>query len=110
MNKESHSTTSQSPHKETFFVYVLRCSDDSYYVGVTKNLRQRLREHNTGKACEYTKKRKPVSLEYYEPRESLEAAMHRERQIKGWSRAKKESLIAGDLDRLKKVSKHRHKN
>lgn len=85
-------------------VYILRCADDSYYVGHTHNISGRLSAHQEGTACNYTRVRRPVTLIYQENCATLGEAILRERQIKGWSRSKKESLIAGDLQRLRHLS------
>jgi len=87
----------------TYFVYILRCSDKSLYCGVTNNLKRREKEHNTSKskASRYTRLRRPVKLVYTEKFQTLQQAMRKERQIKKWSRAKKEALIKKDLKFLK---------
>ncbi len=81
--------------KETFwFVYVLRCSDGSLYTGITKNIPQRLHEHNhTDKGAKYTRGRRPVNLVYSEEQTSRATAASREYQIKHFSRQQKEQLI-----------------
>ena len=78
-----------------FFVYILECSDGSYYVGSTNDLEERLRRHNAGEAAEWTSKRRPIKIVYQERYGSLLFARQREEQIKGWSRKKKENLING---------------
>jgi putative endonuclease len=90
-----------------FFVYILRCADDSYYVGSTQNVTERLRIHNSGKGPIFTANRLPVVLVHQESFATLDEAVRRERQLKGWSRAKKEALISGDCTRLKKLAKSR---
>lgn len=75
--------------------YILQCSDDSYYVGSTTNMTLRAKEHSEG-SCPYTSSRLPVKLVYTEEYETLNEARHREMQIKGWSRLKKEKLINGE--------------
>ena len=87
------------------FVYILKCSDNSYYVGSTINLTQRIEEHNNGIGANYTKKRLPVELVYFEECQSIETAFERERQIHGWSRKKKEALINNLHDKLPSLSK-----
>jgi len=84
-------------------VYILRCADGSYYVGTCTNLRERIEKHQDGSASSHTRSRRPVSLAYSEAFTSAEAARARERQIKRWSRAKKEALIAGNLALLKQL-------
>ena len=85
------------------FVYILRCSDDSYYVGKTTALRARLDEHQAGVAANFTAARRPVEMIYAEEYETLGQAEDRERQLKRWSRSKKEALIAQDRRRLKSL-------
>ena len=84
-------------------VYILRCADGSLYVGVTDNLDARLLKHNDGTASVFTAQRRPVVLVYSEMYEALAVAQGRERQLKRWTRAKKEALIAGDLVLLKRL-------
>jgi len=89
----------------TWFVYILKCSDDSYYTGYTEYLEVRIQDHNSGRACKYTFSRRPVSLVYYENYDTKEEAKKRECQIKKWSRSKKEALISENTDKLKILSK-----
>jgi len=77
------------------FVYLLLCCDSSIYCGSTKNLKNRLKEHDSGEAAVWTKKRRPVKLVYYEIHDSLLLARRREKQIKGWTVKKKWNLISG---------------
>jgi putative endonuclease len=86
-------------------VYILHCSDDSLYVGLTHDLEGRERSHNEGHGARHTLSRRPVRVVYSEPFDTLEAAARRERQIKGWSRVKKDALISGNTDRLKMLSR-----
>ena len=88
-----------------FYVYILRCSDGSYYTGHTDNLEARLAAHQRGEIPGYTFARRPVELVFSEDLPSRQDAFERERQIKGWSRAKKEALIAKDWDRLVNLSR-----
>ena len=90
-----------------FHLYILLCSDDSYYVGSTQDLNERVDRHNQGRGCRYTSRRLPVRLVYSEPHESEASAVRRERQIKRWSRAKKEALSRGDTKRLRHLSASR---
>ena len=83
------------------YVYILRCADNTLYVGETANLEQRLGRHMDGSACAFTAKRRPITAVYAEEHSTREAAIKRERQLKGWTRAKKEALIEGDLVLLK---------
>ena len=87
-----------------FYVYMLRCGDGSYYVGQTDALEVRLQQHAHGEIG-YTSTRKPVELVWQGAFETREGAIAFEQQIKGWSRAKKEALIAGDWARVKKLAK-----
>ena len=86
-----------------WFVYILRCADDSYYVGETHDVGQRLAQHNKGCACAHTATRRPVRIAYAEKFADRDAAVARERQLNRWSRAKKEALIVGDLVALKRL-------
>jgi putative endonuclease len=90
------------------WLYILRCGDDSYYVGTTRtDLEIRLAQHQSGHFGGYTSTRLPVQLVYSEYFESAVDAIAAERQVKGWSRAKKEALIAGNFDRLRALSRRR---
>ena len=91
-----------------WFVYILRCSDLSYYVGHTENPQQRVITHNAGRGPVYTSRRRPVELAY-EEMPSKAAAVKRERQMKKWSRSKKQALIAGNSATLKGLSRRRKK-
>lgn len=85
------------------FVYILRCADGSFYVGETHDVAQRVAEHNKGCASAHTAIRRPVQLVYVEQHVNRAAALTRERQLKRWSRAKKEALIVGDKAALKRL-------
>lgn len=74
------------------WVYILLCSDGSYYTGSTNNLEQRIMQHQIGKGANHTKKRIPVELIYVEEYLRIDDAFHREKQIQGWSRRKKRSF------------------
>jgi len=89
------------------FTYILRCADDSYYVGHTTDLAERLLRHNDGRGPAYTAARRPIEMVYAEELPSLEAALRRERQVKRWTREKKGSLIAGNVARLHRLAKRR---
>ncbi|HYX00784.1 MAG TPA: GIY-YIG nuclease family protein [Reyranella sp.] len=85
---------------------MLRCSDGSYYVGSARlGLERRLWEHNNGTYGGYTSKRLPVELVWSQHFLDLTDAMAVERQIKGWSRAKKEALIRGDYGDIQKLAR-----
>ena len=83
-------------------IYMLRCADGSYYVGSTRRvLETRLSEHEQGASdTGYTRCRRPVTLVFSEVYDRIDDAIRRERQIKGWSRRKKEALIRGDYEAL----------
>ena len=85
------------------FVYILRCADESLYIGETNDVERRLTRHNQGFAASHTAKRRPVRLVYTEQLPTREDCLKRERQLKGWARAKKEALIAGDKAALNKL-------
>ncbi|MCO6494375.1 MAG: GIY-YIG nuclease family protein [Bacteroidetes bacterium] len=89
-----------------YYTYILKCSDGSYYVGVTNNIEKRYNEHQEGldTSC-YTYKRRPVELVCYEMFIDINQAITREKQLKGWSRSKKEALINSDFNELIKLSK-----
>ena len=87
------------------YMYILRCSDNNLYVGSTRNLEARIKKHNKGKGANYTRKRLPVKLIYYETFHRIDFAFNREKQIQRWSRAKKEALVKGDIEKLVSLSK-----
>ena len=82
----------------SFYAYLLRCSDGSYYAGHSDDLDARLVAHQTGILRGYTYSRRPVELVWQQEFPSRDEAFRSERQIKGWSRAKKEALIRGDWE------------
>lgn len=82
------------------WVYILKCSDGSYYTGCTTNLEKRIQEHNFNKYDNYTSARLPVELVYSQQFANINDAIAAERQIKGWSKSKKVALIKGDFDLL----------
>ncbi len=87
------------------FVYMLRCSDGSYYVGSTRaTLEQRIGQHDAGFFGGYTAKRRPVTLVFAQEFQWITDAIAAERQLKGWSRAKKEALSRGDYDTIKALA------
>jgi predicted GIY-YIG superfamily endonuclease len=90
-----------------FYVYILKCADGSYYTGHTDNLESRFAAHQQGEIPGYTQERRPVELVFSEEVPSREYALARERQIKGWSRVKKEALINHDWSRLVQLAKAR---
>lgn len=90
-----------------FHTYLLRCADGSYYAGHTDNLEQRIGQHQTGMIGGYTARRRPVALVWCERFDSRDDAFAAERKIKGWSRAKKEALIAGDWALVSELARNR---
>lgn len=88
-----------------YSVYILRFSNNSLYIGQTNNLDQRLRDHHskTSRAAKFSKENGEFKLVYSENYPTLFEAMRREKQLKGWTRAKKEALIRKDLEKLKKL-------
>ena len=90
------------------FVYMLRCRNGDYYTGSARtSLEQRVAEHNAGRYDGFTKRRRPVELVFAQEFDRIEDAIAAERRIKGWSRAKKEALIAGDMERLRELARNR---
>lgn len=77
------------------YMYILECSDKSYYTGSTWHLEQRINEHNNGLGARYTVKRLPVVLVYYEVYGRIKDAFNREKQVQGWVKKKKLALIEG---------------
>ena len=90
-----------------FYVYILKCADGSYYTGHSDNLEKRLQDHDSGEIQGYTFTRRPVELVFAHPFSSRRDALERERQIKGWSRAKKKALISDDWEQLQALSRSR---
>jgi putative endonuclease len=87
------------------WMYILECCDESYYVGSTKDLEQRLFHHQLGAGGLYTSRRLPVKLVYCEEYERISDAYGREKQVQGWNRAKREALIHGNPDQLPRLAK-----
>ena len=85
-----------------FFVYLLRCADGTYYAGHTDELERRVAQHQAGEVEGYTHERRPVELVWSQETGSRDEALSAERRIKGWGRAKKEALIAGDWGAIKR--------
>ena len=92
------------------YVYILRCADDTFYTGVTSTLEKRLEEHQSKKYPDsYTAQRLPVELVFYAEFTDINYAILKEKQIKNWSRAKKEALIAGNYHELPNLAKKKFK-
>jgi len=83
-----------------FYVYILKCSDDSYYIGHTDNIEKRISDHSLGKGCAYTSVRLPVQLVFMQEFCSRYEALCAERKMKKWTRIKKELLISGGWEAL----------
>lgn len=76
-----------------WYVYFLRCSDNSIYTGITTDLKQRVKRHNEGKGCKYTCYRRPVKLIYFEACIDRSSATKRESYLKGLNKAKKKAIV-----------------
>jgi UV DNA damage endonuclease len=81
------------PTGHLWFVYILRCADGSLYTGITKDVKRRCRQHNTGTASRYTRSRRPCKLVWQEAHRSRSSALKREAAIKTWTRRDKLALI-----------------
>jgi predicted GIY-YIG superfamily endonuclease len=90
-----------------FFVYILRCADGSLYTGHTDDLDRRMAEHGDGVASAYTSKRRPLEFLWATDCQTREQAFELEKQIQGWSRAKKKALMRGDFAALPGLSLNR---
>ena len=90
---------------QSYFVYILLCADNSYYTGITNNVDRRFEEHSLGidNKC-YTFNRRPIKLVYHTEFPDTKQAIEFEKQIKDWSRKKKEALIRGDWEDLHNFS------
>ncbi|WP_036300801.1 GIY-YIG nuclease family protein [Methylotenera sp. L2L1] len=88
-----------------FWIYILRCSDGSYYTGHTDNLGKRLASHQFGELLGYTSTRLPVKLVFSQSKPTREEALNAEQKIKGWSRAKKEAMMQGDWKKVSDLAK-----
>lgn len=88
-----------------YHFYILRCADNSLYCGMTTNLEKRIKEHNSSssRGAKYLRGKTPATIVYTEDYKNIKSAMNRELQIKKWTRAKKEALIKGDAELLKKL-------
>ena len=86
-------------------MYILRCSNNTYYTGSTKDLERRIEEHQLGLGANYTRKHLPVKLVYFEEFERIDDAFYREKQVHNWSQKKKEALINNNIEKLIEYSK-----
>ena len=87
------------------YTYILLCSNGSYYTGSTKNLELRFQQHKNGEGAKHTKKFPPTEILYYEQYDRIDTAFYREKQIQGWSKAKKKALIDGAESLLPELAK-----
>ncbi|MCB2068094.1 MAG: GIY-YIG nuclease family protein [Erythrobacter sp.] len=92
---------------QDYYAYLLRCADGSYYAGHTDDIDLRIGQHNQGLLGDYTRRRRPVVLVWSARFATRDEAFATERKIKGWSRAKKEALIAGDWKKINLLSRNR---
>ena len=91
----------------TYFVYILKCNDNSYYTGFTNNVERRFEEHIVGKNKDcYTFDKRLLELVWFETFNDVLDAISMEKRIKGWTRRKKEALITEDWDKLVLYSKN----
>ena len=91
-----------------YYVYIVECTDKSYYTGVTNDLDRRLEEHNSGRNPKsFTFKRRPVVLRYFDRFQYINDAIAWEKQLKGWSRKKKEALFQHNWEEIKALAKSR---
>ena len=90
---------------EPWFLYILRCQNETFYTGVTKDLKRRLKMHNDGKASRYTRARRPVKLIYHEDCAGHAQALARECKVKALSRKQKERLVLSGTKSSKKKGK-----
>ncbi len=90
------------------YVYILKCANGSYYTGSTTDIERRLWEHQNGEGSNYTKAHLPVELVYVDEFPRIDDAYYREKQIQGWSRKKKEALIADNYEALHKFAECRN--
>lgn len=90
---------------ECFYTYIVRCANGAYYTGHTDNLENRIAEHNTGTYKGYTSRYLPVELVYVEFFATRDEAFVAEHKIKGWTRGKKEALMASQWEELVNLAK-----
>ena len=89
-----------------FYVYIIECSDASFYIGVTNNIQRRLCELSDGASPKsYTFRRRPLKLVHVEEFASILDAISREKQLKRWTRAKKKALITNNTELLQRLSR-----
>ena len=83
----------ESGREQCWFCYMVRCADDSLYVGIASDVPERVKRHNSGGGPDFTARRRPVELIWSECCGSSDAARQREKEIKGWNRRKKLALL-----------------
>ncbi|MGV9712856.1 GIY-YIG nuclease family protein [Gordonia sp. NPDC003424] len=88
----------------TACVYIVECSDGSYYVGSTRNIEHRVEQHNSGRGARYTSTRTPVRLVFVQECENIGEAYALEKRLQKWSRAKRRALIEGRFDDLHELA------
>ena len=94
----------------TGWMYILLCSDGTYYTGSTNDIDERIIQHQAGDGALYTKRRLPVTLLYYEEFPRVDQAFYREKQVQGWRRKKKEALMKGAEDLLPELARCKNKS
>jgi putative endonuclease len=93
-----------------YYVYIVQCKDGFYYTGISNSLEKRVDQHNEGKdVFSFTYKRRLVTLKYFEHFTDVTQAIAKEKQLKGWSRAKKEALFNEDYNLLRELAKNKGK-
>jgi putative endonuclease len=92
------------------WMYILKCADDTFYTGSTNNLGVRLIEHENGLGANYTRKRLPFELVYYEEFSRIDYAFFRAKQVQGWGRKKKIALIQNNVVDLRKFAACQNKS
>lgn len=92
------------------YMYIIKCSDGTYYTGSTRHLKKRIEEHNAGEGANYTRCRLPVELVHSEYFDSIKTAFDRENQVKRWSRKKKEALIFNNKEKLHELAECKNKS
>ena len=90
------------------YLYILECSDGTYYTGSTIDLEKRLWEHENGLGANHTKKRLPVKLVYAEAFDRIDDAFFREKQVQGWTHAKKKALIERNFSKIHELAECRN--
>ena len=87
------------------YVYIFKCANGNFYTGSTVDLARRFHQHQAGEGTNYTRKHRPVVLVYQQEFPTIGEAFRREKQIQGWSHAKKQALIDGDFNLLRSLSR-----